>query len=113
VCYEGAGKVVLEAYAAGVPALASRIGGLAEAVEDGASGLLLPARDGKAWAAAAGRLLDDRLSERLGRRAFELWRERYSPAHGLSALEAAYGDAMERAAGRAAPTPAVAGVARP
>ena len=38
--YEGSPQVVLEAYACGVPILASRIGALAEMVRDGVTGLL-------------------------------------------------------------------------
>jgi glycosyltransferase involved in cell wall biosynthesis len=37
-CYEGQPRVVLEAFSAGVPVLASRIGGLIELVEIGRSG---------------------------------------------------------------------------
>jgi glycosyltransferase involved in cell wall biosynthesis len=93
VGYEGAGRVVLEAYAAGVPVVASRIGGLPEAVEDGFSGLLLPPADALAWAAAMERLLDDEESERLGEGAWTLWNERYTPERGLAGLESAYASA--------------------
>ncbi len=45
--------------AAGVPVIATRVGGNPEVVEDGVSGLLVPPRDSAALAAAAGRLLED------------------------------------------------------
>lgn len=48
--------VVLEAFAAGVPVLGSRLGGLAELVRDGVDGLLVPAADSAAWSAALRRL---------------------------------------------------------
>ena len=48
--------VVLEAFAAGVPVLGSRLGGLAELVRDGVDGLLMPPADGAAWSAALRRL---------------------------------------------------------
>jgi glycosyltransferase involved in cell wall biosynthesis len=102
ICYEGAGRAVLEAYASGVPVLASRIGGLTEAVQDGGSGLLVAPGDPGAWAAAIDRLADDDLSVRLGVGAAALWRERFTPEHGLTELEAAYHDAMFRARGRTA-----------
>jgi glycosyltransferase involved in cell wall biosynthesis len=79
VCYEGAGKVVLEAYAAGVPVLASRIGALPEAVEDGKSGLLLPESDSTSWLAAAHSLMDDAEAERMGEEAWRLWDRLYRP----------------------------------
>lgn len=52
--------VVLESFAAGVPVLGSRLGGIAELVRDGVDGLLLPVGDGRVWAAAMERLSNDR-----------------------------------------------------
>lgn len=52
--------VVLEAFAAGTPVLGSRLGGIGELVTDGADGILLPADDPAAWAAAVGALAGDR-----------------------------------------------------
>ncbi|MFB3068191.1 MAG: glycosyltransferase family 4 protein [Acidobacteriota bacterium] len=43
--YEGMGRVVLEAMAAGKPVVASRVGGLTELVEDQVSGYLIPPGD--------------------------------------------------------------------
>ncbi len=48
--------VVLEAFAAGVPVLGARLGGIAEWVTDGVDGLLLPQDDPVAWARALGGL---------------------------------------------------------
>jgi glycosyltransferase involved in cell wall biosynthesis len=93
--YEGAPRVVLEAYAAGVPVLASRIGALPELIEDGRSGLLVPPSDISGWLTAVERLKDDNESERMGQRAWRLWRERYSPSAGLTNLEAAYAASLE------------------
>jgi len=88
--YEGAGRVVMEAYAAGVPVLASRVGGLPEVVQDGVTGMLLPPGDAKAWAGAIERLIDDSESERLGRGGLRMWAEQFSPERGLARLEEAY-----------------------
>jgi len=46
-CFEGFPMVVLEAYALGTPVIASRIGSLAEVVEDGATGLHAGPGDGQ------------------------------------------------------------------
>jgi glycosyltransferase involved in cell wall biosynthesis len=54
------GLTVREALAAGRPVVASRIGGLAEAIDDGVEGLLVPPDDAGALAAAIGRLARDR-----------------------------------------------------
>jgi glycosyltransferase involved in cell wall biosynthesis len=94
--YEGAGRVVMEAYAAGVPVLASRVGGLPEAVRDGVTGFLLPPGDAKAWVGAIERLIDDSESDRLGRGGLRLWTEKYSPELALSRLEDAYRAAAAR-----------------
>jgi glycosyltransferase involved in cell wall biosynthesis len=63
---EGSPYVVLEAMAAGVPIAATRVGGVPEIIEDGITGLLVPARDPAAMAQAIERLLADApLRERL------------------------------------------------
>jgi glycosyltransferase involved in cell wall biosynthesis len=53
--YEGMPHVVLEAFAQGLPVVASRAGGTPELVEDGVSGFLYPCGDLDALAAAMGR----------------------------------------------------------
>jgi glycosyltransferase involved in cell wall biosynthesis len=88
--HEGAGRVVLEAYATGVPVLASRVGALPETVQDEVTGLLLPPTDVEAWAQAALRLLEDSESKRMGDAAWDLWNERYGPERGLQNIENAY-----------------------
>lgn len=61
------GLVALEAAASGVPVVASATGGLVEAVRDGVTGLLVPGREPRDWAAAIGRVVGDReLRDRLG-----------------------------------------------
>lgn len=56
---EGLGVSLLQASAAGVPIIASRAGGIPEAVRDGENGLVLPPADVDALTAALQRLLDD------------------------------------------------------
>jgi len=59
VCYEGCPLTVLEAFAAGVPVAASRIGSLTEIVEHGRTGLLAAAGDSEDLAAMLDRALAD------------------------------------------------------
>lgn len=76
---EGFGSSVLEAAAAGVPSVASRIYGLTDAVEDGVSGLLVPPGDAPALAAALAKLLADAPSRQaMGQAARRRALERFS-----------------------------------
>ncbi len=64
---EGFGVALAEASACGLPVIAGRSGGLAEAVRDGESGFVVEPEDADAVAAALGRVLDDQLlARRLG-----------------------------------------------
>jgi glycosyltransferase involved in cell wall biosynthesis len=56
---EGLGVSLLQASAAGVPVIASRAGGMPEAVRDGDNGLLVPPGDADALRAAIERLVGD------------------------------------------------------
>jgi glycogen(starch) synthase len=65
--YEELGSVLIEAMAAGLPVVATRVGGIPEVVADGETGLLVPPGDAPALAAAVDRLLaDPALAKRLG-----------------------------------------------
>ena len=57
--YEAYSFLISEAFAAGLPVLASRLGALADRVRDGVDGLLVPPGDVAAWRAAIQRLLDE------------------------------------------------------
>lgn len=57
--WESFGLVVVEALAAGTPVIAAAVGGVVEVLEDGRNGLLVPAGDSEALAAAIHRFLGD------------------------------------------------------
>ncbi len=88
---EGYGVVAREAMAFGRPVVATAVGGLADAVEDGVTGLLVPPRDPAALRAALERLLGDaELRQRLGAAAREHARERFSWDAATAATMRAY-----------------------
>jgi glycosyltransferase involved in cell wall biosynthesis len=67
---EGLPNVVLEAFAAGVPVVATAVGGTPEVIEDGVSGYLVPPRDPAALAERILELLGhDHLRKEMGARA--------------------------------------------
>jgi glycosyltransferase involved in cell wall biosynthesis len=90
-CYEGQPLGVLESMAAGTPVIASRLGGLAEIVEDGETGVLVPAGDAGAFADAMEALWKDRpRAAALGRRAWLYAREHFTPETQTRRLIALY-----------------------
>lgn len=95
--YEGMPLVVLEAMAAGVPVIASRVSGIPEVVVEGETGWLVPCEDPAALAGALGAALSDpdaaRARGEAGRRRVEA---RYRPAHAASLWEQQVAAARER-----------------
>jgi glycosyltransferase involved in cell wall biosynthesis len=80
----------------GRPVVASAVGGLPDAVEDGVTGLLVPPRDPAALRAALRRVLDDAaLRERLGAAAGVRARERFGRDAAARATVAVYRDALD------------------
>jgi hypothetical protein len=87
---EGLGSAALLAMAAGLPVVASRVGGLPEAVDDGFSGLLVP-NDKVAVARAIRAILDDRhLALRFSENARRRYLERFTLEHMVRNTLAAY-----------------------
>jgi glycosyltransferase involved in cell wall biosynthesis len=94
---EGFGLAVVEAMAAGLPCVASRTGGLAEIVEDEASGFLVGPRDPGDLAHALGRLLGDaELRERCGARGRAIAEARYDVRGTTGRLEDLYATVLAR-----------------
>ncbi len=65
---EGLGRSLIEAMASGKPIVATRVGGIPEAVENGKNGILVPPGDSQALARAIAQLLDNpRKAQEMGR----------------------------------------------
>jgi glycosyltransferase involved in cell wall biosynthesis len=98
---ESFGRIAVEAMAAGLPVVGMRGGGIGEIVVDGETGLLAPADDAGALAAAIERLArDPALRSTMGRAGRLRAESLYSlPAH-TAAMLRVYEQAMERPLGR-------------
>lgn len=88
---EGLGMVLLEAAATGVPVVGSDVGGIAEAVIDGETGFLVPARDPEALSRRMSDLLDEPLlRQRMGVRARAFVEQHFDANRQNEKLEAYY-----------------------
>jgi glycosyltransferase involved in cell wall biosynthesis len=95
---EGYGVAAREAMAYGRPVVASAVGGLLDAVEDGVTGLLVPPRDPAALRAALEQLLgDEALRARLGAAARAKTERELSWPAATDGLLAAYREALQAA----------------
>jgi glycosyltransferase involved in cell wall biosynthesis len=81
---EGSPNVILEAMAAGLPIASTSVGGVPEILEDGVTGLLVPARNPQALAEALRRLLQ---SEELRAQLASAARHQAETAHTLQAYK--------------------------
>jgi glycosyltransferase involved in cell wall biosynthesis len=90
-CHDNQPMAVLEAFACGVPVVATDLGGLPELVAGGRYGEVAPAEDPAALAAALGRLLaDPERAFALGRAARARAEETFAPERHLAGLERLY-----------------------
>lgn len=88
---EGFGMVVIEAMAAGKPVIASRIGGMAELLEDGEDGFYVEPADVDGLAETIGRVVSDaELQARVGARARCSVLERFTTERQHARLVAAF-----------------------
>ncbi len=94
---EGLPGALLEAGAMGVPVVATDVGGVAEIVEDGVTGILCPSGDAEAIAAAIGRLVEDGAFRK---RAGAAARERIRTTFSVAACARRLLDVYEAAIGR-------------
>ncbi|MEE8533897.1 MAG: glycosyltransferase [Alphaproteobacteria bacterium] len=96
--YEGFPMVVAEAFGRGLPVIASRLGSLAEIVEDGVTGLHFTAGDGADLAATARRAAADADAiARMGAAARARYEERYTADANYPMLLAIYEQAIAAA----------------
>ena len=93
---EGVPQALLQALAMGKPVVATRIGGIPEAIVPEETGLLVPPRNSQALAQSMARLLRDAsLRERLSLRGPQLVASRYSLNQMADKIEALYAEVMQ------------------
>ena len=98
---EALSNALLEAMAAGVPTVATRVGGTPEAVTDGENGLLVPPDDVHALAGAVSRLLErPEAAAAMGRAARRTVEQRFSLPVMVAATEQLYIDLLRQRGGR-------------
>ena len=96
---EGLSNVLLESMAAGLPVVATRVGGTPEAIEDGVNGLLVPPDDSSELANAIGYVLaHPPLAARLGRAARQSATARFSTEQMVRATGQLYESLLEQRA---------------
>jgi L-malate glycosyltransferase len=88
---EGLPNAVLEYMAAGLPVIVSRVGGNAELIEEGVTGLLVPPEDSPALSGALLRLLQDpALAQQLAQRGYDFAFQNFSFDRLLREVDALY-----------------------
>jgi glycosyltransferase involved in cell wall biosynthesis len=102
--WEGMPMVLLEAAAAGLPIVATGVGGNQEVVREGATGFLVPPGDDEALGTAMLRLMALPAAERraMGGRGHDHVRQHYGLARVVDRYEAAYREVLRRKGGSAA-----------
>lgn len=95
---EGTPFAAIEAMAAGVPVIGTRVGGMADLIKDRCTGRLVPSKNAVVLAEAIAELLgDEPLRHAMGRAARQDMAERYGLPRLLSDTEALYADALAAA----------------
>lgn len=94
---EGMPLSVLEAMAAGVPPVATQVGGISEVIEDGKTGLLVPPRDSDALARSIATLLEDRiLTKEIGESARHVVASRFSLTTMIQTYQEIYAELLQK-----------------
>jgi glycosyltransferase involved in cell wall biosynthesis len=97
---EGLPNAVLEYMAAGLPTIVSRVGGNAELMEDGVTGLLVPPEESSALSVAFLRLLrDPALARRLAQNGHEFAVQNFSFERLVDEVDRLYSELLPRSGG--------------
>jgi len=93
---EAFGRVIIEAQAAGVPVVATKVGGVVDIIEDGTNGLLVPPADPTGMSEAIIRIFRDKeLAGRLAKNAYLKVQEKYNIELMVDKTLAVYREALD------------------
>jgi len=96
-CYEGFPLVLVEAFAHGLPVLASRLGSMADIIKDGETGVLFTPGDAADLANKAKWMLENpQQLQKLGDNARRAYLEKYTAEQNYAELMGIYKEAMEK-----------------
>ena len=94
--YEAFAKVILEAMACETPVIASRVGGLPEAIEHNVNGILVSPKNVNQLAHAIVEVLQDKkLAQRIGKKGRDVVTRRFTWQHTAKELLAAYQELLQ------------------
>lgn len=100
--YEGFPMVIVEAFAQGLPVITSRLGSMAEIIEDNVTGLLFEAGNVEDLQAKVRWAIEHPLEmQRMGRNARDVYNEKYTPEANYQQLMEIYQNVVRRVKGRA------------
>jgi glycosyltransferase involved in cell wall biosynthesis len=103
--YEGLGMAIMEAMGAGLPVVASRVGGVPDLVLEGETGFMIPPDDVEKYAEKILLLLkNDQLRQKLGSNARYFAEKHLNKQTILAQLETVYGEVLASARKRSAST---------
>ena len=94
---EGMGRVILEAMVYGKPVIATKVGGIPEIVEDGKSGILVPAKNADALSVAMIKLIEHQeLREEMSRRSKAIIGDQFDLTKMVKDIESVYEEQLLR-----------------
>ena len=92
---EGMGRALVEAMAAGLPVVATKVGGIPALIEHGMNGLLVPSADAYALVEAMKSIIHQPdLARRLGEAAHQSIGARFGVSYMVRAIEALYEETL-------------------
>lgn len=101
ICYENFPRTLVEAFACGLPVIASRLGAMAELVEDGRTGLLFePGNPGDLAAKMRWAMVNPEALRRMGQTARTEYAAKYTAEINYRQLMTIYREAMAQQSGR-------------